>query len=312
MNRAARLISGGTAALSSYLLLRGIHSTVLSGLQMLGAHHRINGENPISFCNVFFFSSLVTGVIALAKGAGSIQAEIEGLRSSTRVLVAIDASLGYTLAPLSYYLTLAHLNVSIQTLLFSLVIPLSAMMARVSIDQALPKKYWLSTALIGAGLVPLAMARGPVADLGIDPIGLMWAGVSIASYSASSVTNNYLSRQGVSKSILVGVESMAAAIVFAIIALWQYGPHHFLYLEWWWVLSVVGGYAILLPLGIRYLFIQCNQALSVATIGLWSSLCVPIAIGTAAVFLGQAVSAGVAVGSLLTVSGIAIANRKSS
>jgi drug/metabolite transporter (DMT)-like permease len=140
----------------------------------------------------------------------------------------------------------------------------------------------------------------------------MWAVVSIASYSASSVTNNYLSRQGVSKSILVGVESMAAAIVFAIIALWQYGPHHFLYLKWWWVLSVVGGYAILLPLGIRYFFIQCNQVLSVAAIGLWSSLCVPIAIGTAAVFLGQAVSVGVAVGSLLTVSGIAIANRKSS
>lgn len=312
MNHAARLASSGSTALAGYLILRGIHSTVLSGLQTLGADHPINGENPISFCNVFFFSSLVTGVFALLQGRKTIKAEISELSQHSRGLVVIDACLGYTVAPLSYYLTLTHMNVSVQTLLFSLIIPFSAVMARFINNQVLPKNYWFSTILIGTGLIPLAIARGSDASLRLDSLGLIWAAVAITSYSASSLTNNLLSQKNASNGIIVGVESLAAAIAFGIIALWQYGPHHFFYLEWWWVASVIGGYAILLPLGIRYLLVQCNRTWSVADIGIWSSLCVPIAIGSAAIFLGQPVGVGVAVGSLLTVAGVAIANRKSS
>jgi drug/metabolite transporter (DMT)-like permease len=311
MNLAVRSLSGGATVLGGYLMLRGVHSTVLSGLQMLGESHPINGENPISFCNLFFFSSLLAGIIAIAQEGKSLKAEMAKLCLGSKLLVAVDACLGYTVAPLSFYLTLAHMSVSLQTLLFSLVIPVSAVMARIVNQQILPKHYWISTALIGAGVIPLAIARATDVGTIVDATGLIWAVVAIASYSASSVTNNLLSQKKISKGILIGVESLAAAIVFGLIALFQYGPHHFLYLEWWWVLSVIGGYAILLPLGIRYLFVQCNRLWSVATVGSWSSLCVPIAIGSAATFLGQPVGIGVAVGSLLTVAGVAIANRRS-
>lgn len=311
MNLAVKSLSGGATVLGGYLILRGVHSTVLSGLQMLGEGHPINGENPISFCNLFFFSSLLAGIIAIAQEGKSLKAETAKLCLRSKILVAIDSCLGYTVAPLSFYLTLAHMSVGLQTLLFSLVIPVSAVMARIVNQQILPKHYWISTVLIGAGVIPLAIARATDVGPIVDSIGLIWAVVAIASYSSSSVTNNLLSQKEISKGILIGVESLAAAIVFGLIALCQYGPHHFFYLEWWWVLSVIGGYAILLPLGIRYLFVQCNRLWSVATVGSWSSLCVPIAIGSAAIFLGQPVGIGVAVGSLLTVAGVAIANRRS-
>ncbi|MEB3322192.1 MAG: hypothetical protein VKI81_05160, partial [Synechococcaceae cyanobacterium] len=44
-----------TVPLGLYVLLRGLDATVLKALQIQGLRHAVNGENPISFCNVFFF-----------------------------------------------------------------------------------------------------------------------------------------------------------------------------------------------------------------------------------------------------------------
>ena len=50
------------AALLGYVAVSGLRSTVLKGLQTFGAGHPIGGENPISFCNVFFISQLMVGL----------------------------------------------------------------------------------------------------------------------------------------------------------------------------------------------------------------------------------------------------------
>lgn len=139
-------------ALAGHIVLRGIHSTVLSGLQEFGASHPVNGENPISPCNIFFLSSLSVGLYALIKDRSRSTQEIKDLSNRSKALVALDAFLGCASAPIAYYLTLLHLNVSIQTMLFSLVLPLSALMGRRFNQEALPKKFWLSSGLIAGGL----------------------------------------------------------------------------------------------------------------------------------------------------------------
>jgi hypothetical protein len=45
--------------LSLYVLLKGLDATVLKALQTYGTTHPVHGENPISFCNVFFVAQLV-------------------------------------------------------------------------------------------------------------------------------------------------------------------------------------------------------------------------------------------------------------
>lgn len=296
--------SQARGALAGYIILRGIHSTVLSGLQVFGANHPVNGENPISFCNIFFFSSLSIGIYATLRNTDRISREIANAGNKTKLLVALDAFLGCVSAPTAYYLTLLHLNVSIQTMLFSLVLPLSALMGRRFNQEALPKTFWLSSGLIAAGLIPIAMSKGG-GDISLNSAGLAWAVVAILSYSASSVTSRKLSQSGLGTGVIVGLESLSAAAVFAVIALWQFGPQHFIYLEWWWVAAVIGGYALALPLGIRSLLVRCYRQWSVASVGIWSSLCVPIAIVSAAIVLRQTIPWAIAAGSLLTVIGIA-------
>jgi len=46
----------------AYVLVSGLRSTVLKGLQHHGDMHPIGGENPISFCNVFLISQLMVGL----------------------------------------------------------------------------------------------------------------------------------------------------------------------------------------------------------------------------------------------------------
>ncbi|MBW4529667.1 MAG: hypothetical protein KME02_03155 [Aphanothece saxicola GSE-SYN-MK-01-06B] len=46
-------------------LLRGLEAAVLKGLQDLGPANPLQGENPISFCNVFFLSQPTVALAAL-------------------------------------------------------------------------------------------------------------------------------------------------------------------------------------------------------------------------------------------------------
>jgi hypothetical protein len=56
---------GGVWVLALYILLRGSDSSVLKVLQQAGnLTHAAGGPEAISFCNVFFFSSLICGLLA--------------------------------------------------------------------------------------------------------------------------------------------------------------------------------------------------------------------------------------------------------
>jgi hypothetical protein len=88
--------------LLAYIIVSGLRSTVLKGLQIRGAEHPIGGENPISFCNVFLISQSVVGLsIVLSDGRRSFT-DINKLDRHGRWLIAADAFFGCFLAPMSF------------------------------------------------------------------------------------------------------------------------------------------------------------------------------------------------------------------
>ncbi|MGB7563394.1 MAG: hypothetical protein WBM08_01440, partial [Prochlorococcaceae cyanobacterium] len=102
----------------------------------------------------------------------------------------------------------------------------------------------------------------------------------------------------------VGVPSTLTAVVFALIALVLFGPHHFLLLQLWWVVGVIGAYAVVLSLGrelcLRLAYRQC----SVAMVSLSGSLSLPVAVVSAALLLHEPLSVQAVVGLALVLAGV--------
>ncbi|KMM16796.1 hypothetical protein [Synechococcus sp. GFB01] len=148
-----RLLPGFALPLAIYVVLRGLDATVLKALQQHGLSNPVNGENPISFCNVFFFAQLSIGLAALLAGRRSLRPALLSLSRRDRALLAGDALLGRFVGPVAYYLALQSLTVISQTLLFALVLPVSALLARWLLREPLPRAFTPSLLLISCGLL---------------------------------------------------------------------------------------------------------------------------------------------------------------
>lgn len=296
--------AGALLPLGLYVLLRGLDATVLKGLQDYGLGHPVRGENPISFCNVFFLAQLTVGLAALLPGRRSLAADLAELGPADRRLLALDAGLGLVLGPVAYYFALESLSVISQTLLFALVLPASALLARWRLGEALPPGFWLSLLLIGAGLVlpQAAMALG--AGRMDEAAGIAWALVGVLAFAGSAVSGRTIARRGWPAAVAVGVPTLLSALVFGVIALVLFGPHHFLLLRLWWVVGVIGLYALTLNLGRELALRQAYRRCSVAVVSLWGSLALVVAVLSAALLLGEPLSGPVLAGSALVLAGV--------
>ena len=133
------------APIAIFIVFRGLDNTVLKVLQLHGASHPVNGVNPVSFCNVFFFVQLISGVTFLISGRHDLRVQIANLNGHDRYLLVSDAFLGRFLGPVAYYFALDALSVITQTLIFALILPVSALMARWILREPLPQACLLYT-----------------------------------------------------------------------------------------------------------------------------------------------------------------------
>ena len=111
--------------LTIFIVLRGLDSTALKALQLYGANHPVDGSNPVSFCNVFFFVQLISGVAFLINGRGGLHQQIVNLNNHDRHLLVCDAFLSRFLGPVAYFFSLELLSVITQTLIYALILPIS-------------------------------------------------------------------------------------------------------------------------------------------------------------------------------------------
>jgi drug/metabolite transporter (DMT)-like permease len=145
-------LRSGVGYLALFILLRGSDSTLLKLLQRAGeATHAAGGPEAISFCNVFFFSSVITGLALLLIDREGVQRQLPSLNPEDRWLLALQSFSGFFLGPMCFYLALDRLGVVEQTLLFSLTLPTTALLARTLIREALPRSFALSCAMVSWG-----------------------------------------------------------------------------------------------------------------------------------------------------------------
>ncbi len=288
-----------------YVLLRGLNATVLKGLQTYGAAHPIGGDNPISFCNVFFVAQLMVGLAALLPGWRRLRSELARLVPADRRLLLLDGTLGLLIGPIAFYFALASLSVISQTLLFALVLPASALLARRLLGEALPRGFRISLALIGLGLLLPQLGMGGTAGrMGLDDLGgIAWALLGVLAFAGAGVSGRAIAARGWPASLTVGLTSTASALVFGGIALALFGPHHFHLLSLWWVVGVILVYGLTLSLGgeLALRWAYCHW--SVAEVSLWGSLSIVVAASSAALLLGEPIGWAAAAGILLLLIG---------
>jgi drug/metabolite transporter (DMT)-like permease len=273
--------------LVAYTVVSGLRSTVLKGLQLQGAAHAIAGENPISFCNVFLISQLMIGLALLIAEPADVAREINGLRPRVRIAIAADSFLGCFLAPLAFYMALDQLTVITQTLLFSLTLPASALLALWWLKEQLPVRFHLSLALILAGLI-VGKLFGSGLGMGMDQLpGLLWALVAVFATATRNCLRRHLVVQHLSRGLTGGVTNLAGALVFGLIALMVYGPQHFFYLQLWWVVGVIVIYGLTLSLGTEILRQLSTARFSVTQVAFGGSASLVVTVFTAAVFLHE-------------------------
>ena len=285
-----------------FILLRGSEGNVLKILQQTG------GEQ-ISFCNVFFFSSLITGLVMLIIDRVNVKTQIRQLSLRDRKLLFWQGFLGYFLGPVGFFLALEHLSVVAQTLLFSLTIPLSTLAARVFLHEKLPRQFPFSLILICLGIFLGSQSAGGVMSMLASEqkfTGFIWAAIAILSFAIGGILNSVCSFRGMGVGLTVGVGSTSSALVFAVLALLLYGPQHFIALQAWWVLSVIGLYGITISLGSQWTLMLSYQSLGVAQISLWSSLTIVVALLGANLLLGESLGFWAFSGAILILLGLTI------
>jgi len=298
-------------ALLGYVLLRGCDASVLKWLQERGAATLLRtagGEDPISFGNVFFFANLATGLVVLLLDRGSLKRQLPQLVLRDRSLLCLRAALGSLIGPICYFLALQRLTVISQTLLFTLILPVTALLAQLLLREPLPKRFGFSFALLPLGLLisrNVDLSLPSVAPWsGLDPVGLALGLLSVLSFSASGVLNRIVVDKGWGAGLTIGLTNLMAALVFGTITLVFYGPEQFLYMRWWWLFGLLLVYTACINLGGELLLLMSYRGLGAITVALWGNGAIFVSFVSAYLLLGEALRVHTLIGALLILAAL--------
>ncbi len=297
----------GLLALLAYVVLKGLEATVVRALQLQGAAHPIDGANPISACNLFFFALVVVGASSVALDQRAIRRQLHRLSPGQLRWLGLDMLAGSLVGPFGSYVAIEALAVIEKTLLFSLVLPASALLSLLWLGEPLPRRFWLTSALIATGLALASLGSGTPMVSG-RLAGLGWGLVGVAGFSCSAVTARRLGREGLGIGLTTGLPSLVAALLFLVLGLVLYGPEHFMHLQLWWVAGVIGLYAITLVLGSEWSLRLCYQHFTVARVAIVGSLTIAVAVLSAAALLGETLGLPVLLGTGVVVGGVMLAS----
>ena len=304
-------------ALLGYVLLRGCDATVLKWLQERGAATLLRtagGEDPISFGNVFFFSNLATGLVVLLLDHGRLKRQLPKLVLRDQSILLLRAALGSLIGPICYFLALQRLTVISQTLLFTLILPITALLAKLLLREPLPKRFGLSLVLLPLGLAISRTIEPSLASStpwsGLDPIGLALGLLSVLAFSVSGVLNRVVVDSGWGIGLTIGLTNLLAALAFGTITLTFFSPEQFLYMRWWWLLGLLLVYTACINLGGELLLLMSYRGLGAITVALWGNAGIFVSLLSAYLLLGEAISERTLVGALLILAALVMAGAK--
>jgi drug/metabolite transporter (DMT)-like permease len=304
-------------ALLGYVVLRGCDASVLKWLQERGAATLLRtagAVDPISFANVFFFANLATGLVVLLLDRGGLKRQLPQLVLHDRSLLCLRAALGSLIGPICYFLALQRLTVISQTLLFTLILPFTALLAQLLLREPLPKRFGFSFALLPLGLlisrnVDLSLPSAAPWS-GLDPVGLALGLLSVLAFAASGVLNRIVVDKGWGAGLTIGLTNLMAALVFGTITLVFYGPEQFLHMRMWWLFGLLLVYTACINLGGELLLLMSYRRLGAITVALWGNGAIFVSLVSAYLLLGEALSMRTLIGALLILAALLMAGVK--
>lgn len=223
----------GQAYLWLAVLIFGASSAVTRKITALGAQNFVDGENPISLCNVLFVGNLCALlVLLLIYRKYWNQRTLERLSQREWIGLVIVATLAGALAPGLIFRALALIPVTTVVLLSRLEPPLTLALS-VWLLQERVNRWEVAGAIaafIGVALsILLQPAKAPLMQmagfsLGVGELLTLLGAVMLAI--ATILGKKWLSKVPIG--IYSTVRTGLGTIIFFIIALVLYGQHHFM------------------------------------------------------------------------------------
>lgn len=308
------------------IIIFAASNSVVAKIGQLGAMHPINGHNPISFCNLFFAGNLVAGITLLLIYRKDWQ--LQALKRypwkvwCSMLLIILMSGV---IAPAFFFIALMMTEVTNVVLISTLDVPLSLIFAFLMFRER-PGGWGALGALVAMlGIIAVfALDQPPMKheammkmlDVGNPAVntflktlpkgGEILTGVAtLLGVIAVQMSRKLL------KSVPIGIFSVARMIVgvilFAIIALLVFGPHHFddLVSPFLWIWMLVYG-ALIIVFGQITWFKGIKGGASSTDISVATAI-TPIA-GTLFAFLilGEVPNRGQIIGGCIIILGIAI------
>lgn len=302
-------------ALLAYVLIKGCDPSILKWLQERGETAVVRygmQQDPISFCNVFFFASLVSGLGLLLIDLPGVRRQLPALTGGDRALLASRAALGFCIGPMAYFLALRRLPVVNLTLILTLILPVTALLARSVLGEPLPRRFVLSLVLLPLGLWLSSTMGAPVtsAEGSTSIAGVLWALVSVLAFALAGILNRLSAGRPWGIGLSLGVTSLGAAVVFGLISLLLYGPDHFLYLRMWWVVGVLLVYSGVIRLGSELCLLRSYRQLGALSVALWGNAVVVVAFLSAHLLLGEAIGPRTLGGAALILAALLVSTQE--
>jgi len=308
------------------IIIFAASNSVVAKIGHLGAMHPINGHNPISFCNLFFAGNLVAGITLYLIYRKDWRFDVlKGYPCKVWSCMLLIILMSGVVAPAFFFIALMMTDVTNVVLISTLDVPLSLIFAFLMFRER-PGGYATVGALVATiGILVIFLLQQPpmqnpmimkMLDIGNPAVnkflqnlpkgGEMLTGIAtLLGVIAVQMSRKLL------ESVPVGIFSVARMIVgvilFAIIALIIFGPHHFddIFSPFLWIWMLVYG-ALIIVFGQITWFKGLKGGASSSDISVATAL-TPIA-GTLFAFLilGEIPNKAQIIGGVIIVLGIAI------
>lgn len=207
---ASRAIAAARPALIAFLIVQGV---ALSG----GMAH------PISFCNILFVGNLSAACfVSFWFGLGKILQTMKSITPIALLGLCINGVLATLLSSL-IFLGLRTTTVTNAVLLGRLGPVLFALAGALILGKKIKRMEWFGFSLIAVGVVAIALKTSGYRINQGDLLILL----STVVFALSSLVNKLMISRSVPLSVVVFSRNFISAVIFFIIAIRIFGPHHF-------------------------------------------------------------------------------------
>ncbi|WP_299488382.1 DMT family transporter [Acaryochloris sp. IP29b_bin.137] len=246
----SRALSAARPALIAFLIAKGAE---LSD----GVSH------PISFCNILFIGNFCAALVVGGWfGFSPMLAELKTVKSKVRLGLLLNGGLATLLSTL-IFLGLQETSVTNAVLLGRLGPVLFALAGAIMLKKQIQPMEWFGFSMIAVGVVAIAF-RTSQYQVNRGDIFIL---LSTVVFAASSLVNKLMIAKAASLQVVVFSRNILSSLIFFLIALRMFGPHHFgdaFSGKLWMIMSI---YALIVIVCAQFLWYGAIAHLDSRTIG---------------------------------------------